>query len=168
VAILEAAEAVAMNPPRRSVIFILYTGEELMFMGSQYFVLNSPVPLENIVVNINLDMVGRPDGEAHELATNVGGDQASTLKNIIDSVNSRSTHLLLDYGYDQYFMMSDQVAFYLAGVPAVFLHSGDHEDVHQPTDDADKIDYEFLRDASRLTYFLAMELANREEIKRPE
>jgi hypothetical protein len=165
VAVLEAAEAVAMNPPRRSVIFILYTGEEMEFMGSQYFVLNPPVPLENIVANINLDMVGRPDGEAHELATNVGGDQASEIKAMIDSVNSRHTHLLLDYGYDQFFKMSDQVSFYLAGIPVVFLHSGDHEDVHKATDDAEKIDYEFLKEATELAYFLSMELADREEIK---
>jgi hypothetical protein len=163
VAVLEAAEAVALNPPKRSVIFILYTGEEMKFMGSQYFVLNSPVPLEHIAVNINLDMVGRPDGEAQDLAVNVGGNQASEIKSMIDSVNSRQTHLLLDYGYDRYFKMSDQVAFYLAGIPVVFLISGDHEDVHKATDDAGKIDYEFLRDASRLAYFLAMELADREE-----
>jgi len=160
VAILEAAEAVAMDPPGHSVIFILYTGEEMLFMGSQHFVLNPPVPLESIRANINLDMVGRPDGAARELAANVGGEKASALREIISDVNKRNTRLRLDYAYDQYFMMSDQVSFYLAGVPVVFFINGDHADIHKPTDDADKIDYDFLKKTSQLTYFLIMELGS--------
>jgi hypothetical protein len=160
VAVMEAAEAVALNPPKRSVIFILYTGEELFFMGSQHFVMNPPVPLEQIVLNINLDMVGRPDGEAEDLAVNVGIDKDSTLKDLINSVNKRNTNLSLDYSYDKYFLMSDHVAYHLSGIPVVFFHNGDHEDLHKASDDAEKIDYEFLRKASQLTYFLIMELAN--------
>lgn len=161
VAILEAAEAIAMDPPGHSVIFILYTGEELRFMGSQFFVLNPPVPLESILANINLDMVGRPDGEARELATMVGSEKADILRETISDVNDRWTRIRLDYAYDQYFMMSDHVAFYLSGVPVVFLHTGDHADVHKATDDAEKIDYDFLKKASQLTYYLILELGSK-------
>jgi hypothetical protein len=160
VAILEVAEAIALDPPGYSVIFILYTGEEMRFMGSQHFVLNPPVPLDRILTNINLDMVGRRDGAARELATNVGGEMASALREIISDVNKRNTHLRLDYAYDKYFMMSDQVSFYLSGIPVVFFHDGDHADVHMPSDDADKIDYEFLKKTSQLTYFLIKELGS--------
>jgi hypothetical protein len=160
VAVLEVAEAVALDPPGHSVIFVLYTGEELRFMGSQHFVLNPPVPLENIRANINLDMVGRSDGAARELATNVGGEKASVLREIISDVNQRMIHLRLDYAYDQYFMMSDHVSFYLSGIPVVFFHNGDHADLHKATDDADKIDYDFLKKVSQLTYFLTLELAS--------
>jgi Zn-dependent M28 family amino/carboxypeptidase len=160
VAVLEAAEAVAMDPPGHSAIFILYTGEELRFMGSQHFVLNPPVPLESIHVNINLDMVGRPDGAAKELAAIVGGEKASVIQEMISDVNKRKTRLRLDSAYDKYFMMSDQVSFYLSGIPAVFLHDGDHADLHRPTDDADKIDYDFLKKTSQLTYFLVKELGS--------
>jgi hypothetical protein len=162
-AILEAAEAVALNPPRRSVIFVLYTGEEMGFMGSQHFVSNSPVPLKNIVVNINLDMVGRPDGDARELATMISYDLAPSLEDIMDSVNRRTTNLRLDHEFRKYFNMSDQVVYYRSGIPVVFFHTGDHADVHQATDDAEKIDYEFLKKSSELTYHLTLELANREE-----
>jgi hypothetical protein len=162
VAVMEAAEAVALNPPKRSVIFILYTGEELGFMGSQHFVLYPPVPLKNIVVNINLDMVGRPDGEAKDLAVMAGGKGDSDLKDIISALNDQNTRISLDYDYDKYFLMSDQVAFYLSDIPVVFFHTGDHEDVHKDTDDAEKIDYDFLRKAAQLTYFSIKELANRE------
>ena len=161
VAILEAAEAVAIDPPGHSVIFILYTGEELRFMGSQHFALNPPVPLESILVNINLDMVGRPDGAARELATMVGGEKADILRETISDVNDRWTRIRLDYAYDQYFMMSDHVAFYLSGIPVVFLHSGDHADVHKATDDAEKIDYDFLKKASQLTYYLILEMGSK-------
>ena len=160
VAVLEVAEAIALDPPGHSVIFILYTGEEMRFMGSQHFVLNPPVPLESIRVNINLDMVGRPDGGARELATNVGGEMASALREIISEVNTQNTRLRLDHAYDQYFMMSDHVSFYLSGIPVIFLHTGDHADLHRPSDDADKIDYDFLKKTSQLTYFLIMELGS--------
>jgi len=161
VAILEVAEALAMNPLKRSVIFILYTGEELKFMGSQHFVLNPPVPIEDILVNINLDMVGRKDGAAKELALMVGGENADFLRAIVTGVNEMFTKIRLDFAYDQYINMSDQVAFYSLGIPFVFLHSGDHRDVHQVSDDAYKIDYDFLNKAARFTYFLTAELANR-------
>ena len=88
---------------------------------------------------------------------------SSSMKETIDSVNDRHTRLLLDYDYTQFFYMSDQVAFYLSGIPVVFLINGDHGDIHKATDDAEKIDYDFLRKSSQLTYFLAKELANRDE-----
>ena len=64
--VLEVAEAVVMSPPRRSVIFILYTAEELGLYGSRHFLNNCPVPIENIIVNINLDMIGRTDEKSRE------------------------------------------------------------------------------------------------------
>ena len=160
VAVLEAAEAIALNPPGHSVIFILYTGEEMHFIGSQHFVVNSPVPLESILANINLDMVGRPDGAAKELAANVGGEKASEIRSIVTDTNEQYTRLRLDYEFDKYFMMSDQVSFYLSGIPVVFFNNGEHVDLHRPTDDADKIDYEFLQRTSQLTYFLVRKLGS--------
>lgn len=162
VAVLEAAEAVALNPPKRSTLFVLYTGEELKFMGSQYFVLNPPVPLENISININLDMVGRLDGEAKELAVTVAGRTAAELRELVSSLNNSHTRLPLDFGFDKYLMMSDQVSYYLEGIPVVFFHNGDHEDYHKATDDAEKIDFDFLQKSSQLTCLLALELANRD------
>lgn len=160
VAVLEVAEAVALEPPGYSAIFVLYTGEELGFIGSQHFVLNPPVPLESIVANINLDMVGRPDGAAKELAVNIGGKKASAIRGIVTDTNKLYTRLRLDYEFDKYFMMSDQLSFYLSDIPVVFFNNGEHADLHRPTDDAEKIDYEFLQKTSQLTYFLVMGLGS--------
>lgn len=160
VAVLEVAEAVALKPPGYSAIFVLYTGEEMGFIGSQHFVKNPPVPLESVFANINLDMVGRPDGAAKELAANVGGEKASEIRRIVTDTNEQYTRLRLDYEFDKYFMMSDQVSFYLSGIPVVFFNNGEHADLHRPTDDADKIDYEFLQKTSQLTFFLVMGLGS--------
>jgi hypothetical protein len=70
--VLEVAESMVMNPPKRSTIFVLFTAEELGLIGSQHFVANPPVPMENIIFNLNLDMIGRSakeniESRAHEV-----------------------------------------------------------------------------------------------------
>ena len=65
-ALLEIAESVAMSPPRRPVVFVLYTGEEDGSNGSRLFTSNCPVPIEDVIVNINLDMLGRESGQANK------------------------------------------------------------------------------------------------------
>jgi Zn-dependent M28 family amino/carboxypeptidase len=105
-------------------------------------------------------MVGRPDGAAKELAAIAGGEKASVIQGIVADVNKQETRLRLDYAYDKYFMMSDHVSFFLLGIPVIFLHTGDHADLHRPSDDAHKIDYDFLKKTSQLTYFLVKELGS--------
>jgi hypothetical protein len=167
-AILEAAEAVAMNPPRRSVLFVLYTGEELGLLGSQYFVDHCPVPLESIVANINLDEVGRSDAKPAGLLVIGSQTVCPELKQLVIAANEQSAHADLNFTTDEsdplsYFDRSDQVNFYHKGIPVVFLSCGEHNDYHTPRDDAELIDFKYLRNAALLTYEVIMELGNRDE-----
>ncbi len=168
VAILEAAEAVAVSPPRRSVIFVLYTAEELGLFGSSYFVGNSPVPLEQVVVNINLDMVGRNDAQPPGLLVIGSQEICGGLKELVIDTNERRVNAELNFCIDEsdplnYFNRGDHINFHRKGIPVVFLSSGEHKDYHTPNDDAEKIDFERLHSAALLTYELVMELGNREE-----
>ncbi|OVE80477.1 hypothetical protein BVY01_00250 [bacterium I07] len=169
--ILEIAEAVAMKPCRRPIMFCLYSAEESGKLGSRHFVENSPVPLENIMVNINLDMIGRSDVAAKETRKHyvVGADEINPdLRAIIDSVNKATLAWPLDFESRRNdFSKSDHYNFHQKGIPTAMFFSGAHEDYHQPTDDPEKIDYEKMQEISQLVYEIVVELANRKKSIKP-
>ena len=163
VGVLEIAEAVAMSKPKRSIICILYTGEELGLLGSYYFTENPPVPLKDIIVNINLDMIGCSNTGLKGLAPIGAGRITPKLKEVISEVSERAQYVPIDWAYadtSRYVNMSDHYPFHLKRIPSVFFFSGDNADIHMPTDDAEKIDYGFFQKSCQLVYEIIMELAN--------
>ncbi|MBN8826720.1 MULTISPECIES: M28 family peptidase [unclassified Spirosoma] len=156
--------------PRRSILFLLFSGEEGGLVGSQYFVANSPIPLNQLLCDINVDMVGRVDDFHHKKPNYcylITGSQTNELASIVNRANDLSVHLALnDGGYDtqsdpkQYFYRSDHYNFVKAGVPALFFSDGEHPDYHQPSDTADKIDYELLQKRATLVFQTAWLIAN--------
>jgi aminopeptidase YwaD len=161
-AILEIANAVARSNPKRSVLFILYCAEELNMLGSWNFINSFPTSEFRILTNINLDMIGRPDGDANELGVQNTNYLPDRLKQIINETNNKTERLKLDFEYFPNPNGSDHYSFIVKGIPAFLFHSGIHSDYHKSTDDSDKIDFIFLRNVSRLTYHIVMELANSE------
>lgn len=170
-AVLEVAEAIAMEPTRRPVIFILYTGEEFGLYGSTYFTEHCPVPLNQVAVNINMDMVGREG-----LEINVkGGIKAFGpaqkylwLKKVLEKANESSSNIPIDFTYpeedtERFFRIGDHFSFYKDGIPVIFFEDGGTEDLHKPTDDPEKIDFTKLQNISQLVYALVMELGNTDE-----
>lgn len=156
--------------PRRSVLFVLFSGEEGGLLGSDYFVDNSPIPLQQMVCDINVDMVGRVD-YAHRKKPDycyvITGRQGNSLLKEVESVNKQSVNLALNQGgYDtesdpkQYFYRSDHYNFFESGIPVLFFTSGEHSDYHQPSDTADKINYEVLQKRATLIFQTAWSLAN--------
>jgi hypothetical protein len=161
--VIEIAEALAMSKPERPVICILFAAEEIYYQGSYYFLENPPVPIENIVANVNLDMIGYSDTDVKGLAPNGAGRISPKLKEVISAVSERTQYVPIDWAYadtDRYVNMSDHYPFHLKKIPAVFFFSGDNADIHMPTDDAEKIDYEFFQKSCQLVYEIVMELAN--------
>ncbi|MDH5476696.1 MAG: M28 family peptidase, partial [Cyclobacteriaceae bacterium] len=137
--LLEIAEAFVKakeegNGPRRSMLFMTVTGEEKGLLGSQYYVENPVFPLENTVVDLNIDMIGRIDPE-HEDNTNyvylVGSDRLSSeLHEISEKVNDTFTQFDLDYTYnkedhkDRIYYRSDHWNFAKNNVPIIFYFNG--------------------------------------------
>jgi hypothetical protein len=161
--VLEIAEALTFTKPKRSVVCIFFTGEELFLNGSHYFTENPPVLIKNIIVNINLDMIGCSDTDIKALAPIGAGRITSKFKEIITKVNDMTQNLAIDWAYadtSRYVNMSDHYPFHLKKIPAVFFFSGDNADIHMPTDDTEKIDYDFLQRSCKLVYEIIMELAN--------
>ena len=176
--VLEIAQALSIAKekgvgPRRSVLCMLVSGEEKGLLGSQYYVENPVFPLDHTIANVNVDMVGRTD-EDHADNPNyiyvIGSDRLSDdLHQINETMNANFTQLELDYTYNadddpnRYYYRSDHYNFAERGIPAIFYFSGTHEDYHQPSDDADKIEFEKMEKIGRLIFHVTWELANRDE-----
>ena len=166
VAVLEVAEAFASLPtkPKRSMIFLLVSGEEKGLWGSAYFAENPPVPVERMVADLNADMVGRnwPD-------TIVAiGMEHSDLGETLGLVNEAHPELGMTaiddiWPDERFYFRSDHYNFARKGVPVLFFFNGTHEDYHGRDDEVDRIDPEKAVRISRLIFYLGYELANRSE-----
>ncbi|NLN32585.1 MAG: M28 family peptidase [Flavobacteriaceae bacterium] len=181
VAILEIAKAFKKAEkdgfaPKRSILFLHVTAEEIGLLGSKFYTDIQPVfPLENTIANLNIDMIGRVD-DAHLSDPNyvylIGSDKLSSdLHTLSEQVNQKHIHLNLDYTFNaendpnRYYYRSDHYNFAKNNIPVIFYFNGVHEDYHKPTDTPDKINYEILSRRAQLVFATAWELANAE--KRP-
>jgi Zn-dependent M28 family amino/carboxypeptidase len=166
-AMLEVAEAMAEledGRPRRSVAFLAVSGEERGLLGSAWFVERPPIPLERIVANVNLDMIGRN----WEDTIAVIGKPYSSLGALVDSVAAAHPELGLaavddQWPADGFFFRSDHFNFARKGIPAVFFFNGVHADYHQPSDETRKIKFEKASRVARLVYEVVMAIANADD-----
>jgi len=168
-AILEVAEALAALPkrPKRSVAFLAVSGEERGLLGSAAFVENPPLPLDRIVADLNIDMIGRN----WEDTISVIGKPYSTLGELVDSVAAAHPELRMAVVGDRwpnegFFFRSDHFNFARKGIPAVFFFNGVHEDYHRPSDEVDKIKFEKAARIGRLVFEIVLAVANAEEAPR--
>lgn len=161
--LLEIAESLSSSEaaPARSVLFLAVSGEEQGLWGSTWFVHRPPVPLSQIVANINIDMIGRN----WEDTIAVIGKPYSSLGATVDSVASANPELGLAVVGDlwpgeRFFFRSDHYNFARNGIPAVFFFNGVHEDYHQPSDEPDRIDFEKASRVARLIQEVVLAVAN--------
>ncbi|GAA4245046.1 M28 family metallopeptidase [Winogradskyella damuponensis] len=176
-AVLEMAEAFSMAKkdgyhPKRSIVFLHVTAEEVGLYGSRYYTENPVFPLENAIANLNIDMIGRVDNrhiDDENYIYLIGSNKMSTeLDFIAKKANETYTHLNLDYKYNEdrdpnrYYYRSDHYNFATKGVPVIFFFNGEHEDYTKPTDTADKINYPLLAKRTKLIFATAWYLANSE------
>lgn len=166
--VMEIAEAVAMDPPRRSVVFITYTAEEMGMEGSDFFVNSGPLAIENIKFNVNLDMIGRTTKENMETRAHYvlgPAEYEDGLVPFISGINENSVNWPLIFDFHHRFSGSSDHANYAKhGIPCFLFFSGFHEDLHGPGDDPEKIEYDKAMAISRLAYLITMELANMDKV----
>ena len=136
-AVMELARVLAGNPPRRSVIFANFSGEELGLLGSSWFVAHPLVPLDRVVAMINFDMVGRLRNDKLIV---YGTSTATELKPLLDSANAALGGGSLQVsGIGDGYGPSDQSSFYAKDIPVLHFFTDQHEDYHRATDDVEKI-----------------------------
>lgn len=160
----------------RSIMFLWVSGEEIGLFGSQLYV-NSPlVPLENTVVDLNMDMIGRVKGVADTTDENpmtgpngvfvITANQSKELIAIADEID-KGTYINLDYSLSgknhplQLFSRSDHYNFVKKDIPVLFFTTGLHTDYHTPGDVIDKIDFNKMEEVTRTMFRIGYAVANR-------
>ncbi|MGE3174168.1 MAG: M28 family metallopeptidase [Planctomycetota bacterium] len=162
--LLALAEALAKGgePPARSIVFLSVSGEELGLWGSAWYADHPSWPLDRIVANVNIDMIGRAvkSGPGCEVQITPSFQHAkySSLGRLAAQLAPRFD-ITFTSG-DTYYERSDHYNFAQKGVPVVFLCDGEHPDYHQVTDHADKLDYTSMEAIARLLCWTAWEVAD--------
>jgi hypothetical protein len=165
-AVLEIAEAYASlaTRPKRSMIFLLVSGEEKGLWGSAYFAANPPVPVDDMVADLNVDMVGRNWPDTIVAIGMEHSDLGATLKQVNEAHPELGMTAIDDIWPDQrFYFRSDHYNFAQKGVPVLFFFNGTHEDYHGRNDEVDRIDVEKAVRISQLIFYLGYELASRPE-----
>jgi aminopeptidase YwaD len=160
--------AAARGQFKRSVIFVAFSGEELGLLGSAAYTRNPPVPLASTVAMLNMDMVGR----LRNNALFIGGMGTSPVwKPLVERLNAAGnrkpataesgsgSRFQLSYGQDG-FGPSDHQSFYVKDIPVLFFFTNSHDDYHKPSDTADKINAEGIKQVAELVGEIAANLAN--------
>jgi hypothetical protein len=179
-AVLGMAEALshAKIRPKRSVLFVWHCGEEKGLWGSKYFTTFPTVPLDQVVTQLNIDMIGRSKKEGDTDTRNaslsgpneiyvIGSTMMSTeLGKLSQDLNSSYLKIGYDVKYDdpkdtnRFFFRSDHYNYALKGIPIIFFFDGVHEDYHRAGDEPQKIDYEKMEKVTRTVYMTLWEVAN--------
>lgn len=166
VGMFEIAEALLLDRPKRSVIFVWNTAEERGLIGSYHFVQHCPVPVERISANLNLDMISRNDtGHLYLVGSN---RLSSELDGSIKAMNERpGPGLKLDYAYedpahpDRFFFRSDQYPYIRYGIPGVWFFCGTTEDYHTEGDVPAKADYAKMEKVCELVFLVAKDIGDK-------
>ena len=158
-AIIQLARLLKEEDDNFNYLFLAFSGEERGLWGSNYFSKNATVDLATVNYMINLDMVGRLN-EEKSLAVN-GVGTSPIWREKLELANSDSLKLVMkESGQGP----SDHMSFYLQDVPVLHFFTGQHDDYHRPSDDADKINYEGIVKIVRFLERLTSELDEEEKL----
>jgi hypothetical protein len=172
--LLEVARAFKQveEKPKRSIVFLWVTAEEVGLIGSEYYSKNPVFPLENTVACINLDMVGRvyeprdsvwahspklvkPLNEIYALVNDFDPDLKKTTETACAKLG-----LTPDFSLpENFFYSSDHYHFHRNEIPMLNFSTGYSADYHQPTDDADRINFEKIKKVAELCYLVGTAIA---------
>ncbi len=144
-ALLQLAKILQVKKSAYNFVFVAFSGEENGLWGSNYYTKNTSLILDSINFMINMDMVGRLN-EENTLAVN-GVGTSPVWEETLAEANTDSLKLVTSAsGVGP----SDHTSFYLQDMPVLHFFTGQHDDYHRPSDDADKINYEGMVKVIRL------------------
>jgi hypothetical protein len=179
VALLAMAEALTKAPrrPKRSAIFVWHMGEERGLWGSQYFTTFPTVPIDKIVAQLNIDMIGRSkaDGDTNPRNKDLSGPNevyvigskmmSTELGALSEAVNDAYMKMSFNYKYDdpkdpeRFFYRSDHIQYARKNIPIIFYFTGVHADYHQVSDEVSRIDFPKFEKVTRTVYATLWEIA---------
>ena len=130
-----------------NLLFLAFSGEEKGLWGSNFFVDNSPLSMDDINFMINMDMVGRLNAD-RQIAIYGTGTSPSWPK-LMRAVRYPVFKQTI---YESGMGPSDHTSFYLEDMPVLHFFTGQHEDYHRPTDDTHKINFDGITDTVSYTH----------------
>ena len=166
--VVELARRFAARPGRRSILVLLTSGEDRGVLGSAFYSLHPVVPMDRVVANVNVDMVGRSSGQVQAIADGT----PQLFEQAVEAGRRHGLQVIPDQQPSwRVSYLIDSYHFLRFNVPAVFFFTGVHPDYHQPSDTAAKIRYNelarILELATDVTRWYA-EGAPKPEFRRPE
>ena len=164
--ILSVGEAIARLKGRtkRSIIILNVSGEEKGLLGSAFFATHPTVPMDKVVADINMDMIGRNNTDSIVVIGKEHSDMGETLAR----VNAAHPELHLAAADDiwpeqGFYSRSDHFNFARKGVPVLFFFNGTQPQYHQADDEVKLIDTSKLSRVAQLGFYLGVEIANTTE-----
>jgi hypothetical protein len=136
---LQLAEKLKDSITGSNYLFIGFSGEEMGLLGSNYFCKNPTIDFDTANYMINMDMVGRLREDKTLSVTGTG--TAPIWNQVLHSTNPGFKLVLGESGMGP----SDHTSFYLQNIPALHFFTGQHEDYHKPSDDAEKLNYQGMK-----------------------
>lgn len=136
---LQLAEKLKDSLTGSNYLFIAFSGEEMGLLGSNFFSKNPTIDLKKANFMINMDMVGRLRN--NKTLSISGTGTTPVWKQVLNATNPGFQLVLSESGMGP----SDHTSFYLQNIPALHFFTGQHEDYHKPSDDADKLNYEGMQ-----------------------
>ena len=158
-AMIQLARILKNKGKDKNYLFMAFSGEENGLWGSNYFSKNSTIDLGSVDYMINMDMVGRMNEEKTLAINGVG-----TSPVWMDKIEAANTDTLKLVTSESGIGPSDHTSFYLQDLPVLHFFTGQHEDYHRPSDDADKINYHGIVKVVRLIERLVLSLDQEEKI----
>ncbi len=166
--------------PKRSMVFVWDSGEEVGLWGSRYFVANPPVPLSSVVAHINIDMIGatRAAGSADENSPAVPGPNevyligpgvlSDKVNALIEQVNRGYLNMALNRADDRwdsefFYPRTDAGPFLERGILTIGWNTGLHRRYHQPSDDARFLDPKKMEAVARTVFATLWAMADTSE-----
>jgi len=139
-------------------LFIAFSGEEMGLLGSNYFSKNPTIDLKKANFMINMDMVGRL---RKDKTLSISGTGTAPIWNQVLNVTNPGFKLVLS---ESGVGPSDHTSFYLQDIPVLHFFTGQHEDYHKPSDDAEKLNYDGMRLIGDYILKVISELDNDEKL----
>lgn len=140
--LLELAKTLKSKYTHNNYLFISFSGEEKGLWGSSWFTKNPTIDLATVNYMINMDMVGRLEDD-RELAIYGTGTSPSWMPILEEISKERNINMK---SKPSGVGPSDHTSFYLKDLPVLHFFTGQHDDYHKPSDDANLIDYEGLQE----------------------
>jgi hypothetical protein len=162
-AVIELAEALSRSNarPKRSVLFLTVSGEEHGLWGSAWFGEHPPVPMSDVVANLNIDMIGRNWKDTIVAIGKEHSDLGATLDRVTRAHPELRMRAIDDlWPEENFYFRSDHYNFARRGVPVLFFFNGTHPDYHGPDDEPSRIDAEKEARIVRLIYLLSQDIGN--------